>query len=1056
MTYSNRIRVSKLSLGLIVALAAVPVFAQQTAASLGGRVAADSGQPVAGAQVTIVHVPSATSRTATTDASGRYTARGLRVGGPYTITITKDGQTETLNDVYLSLSEDNSIDAMLGTPDVVTLGRVLAVASAPTVFSSSAMGAGTNVEREQIERLPSIQRNLQDYARLDPRVAQTDKDRGEISVAGQNTRYNRITIDGLTTNDTFGLEANNLPTERQPISIDAIEAVEINVSNYDVTQTGYTGANINAVTKSGTNEFHGSVYGVYRDKDFFRQTDDRGQEYSGFDNERLYGLTLGGPIVKDKLFFFLSYEDFVRESPGVNVDLSQAGKVNGIKQTDIDAVSQIARDVYGLDIGGISAPGTLENSTKELLAKIDWNINDFHRASLRYNKTEQDFVEVRNYFPGRVSFDSHWYTQAKEFETWVGQLYSDWNESFSTELTVGYRDYHSEPQNRTRLPQVQVRPDGSSSRRVYFGTEQFRHANVLDTKTFNAAAIGNLFLNDHEIKFGVDYERNDIYNLFLESSLGNYQFDSLDDFRNGNYSFYQLRTPTNGGLDSAAAELTVENIGYFIQDTWYATPKLTLTYGVRVDVPRIDDRPVFNQAVLDTFGFRNDGTIDGNQLVQPRFGFNYTFGSARPTQLRGGVGLFQGSAASVWLANPFTNNGKTISVYRDFDGSEGFEPNPDAQPQPPGNLLSGGDVDIVDPDLEQPSVWKANLAFDHELPWWSTVFTTELLLTKVNEALNYEHLNLGTPRPSPVDGRNLYWAYDPLTGTYDFSRRGARGNRTAAERQFNDVTRVSGTSEGRGVNLTVGVSKPMIENWSWSLAYSKTYATEVNPLTSSRAISNYDARAVLNQNENVANFSNYAIEDRVIGTLSFKKAFFGDYDTQFALFYEGREGKPFSYVYTNDANGDGGRYDNDLFYIPAGPGDVLFKDPAQEAAFWDFIYSNDYLNTNRGSVADRNGARSPWVNTFDLRVRQELPGFWEGHKSEIVLDIINVGNLINKDWGHVEEYGFPLVRGVADLEGIDPATGKYIYSFDQGDVFGPNRFDTVSRWSAQVTFRYKF
>ena len=355
MTNRNRVRLSKLTLGLALALAAAPAFAQNTSAALGGTISGADGQPVPGASVTITHTESGTVSNTTTDASGNYLARGLRVGGPYTISITKDGQTTTREGVYLALGETSDLDAQLS--QAVELGTVTVVGTGG-VFSNSAMGAGTNISAEQLSSLPSIQRDLQDYARLDPRLSQTDKERGEISAMGQNTRYNSITVDSVSVNDTFGLEANNLPTIRQPISMDAIQAVQVNVTNYDATQRGYTGANINAVTKSGTNDWRGSVYGTYRTKDWVREEDDRGVIFNRFDTEQTWGVTFGGPIMRDRLFFFVNYEKTTLD--GVAPDLASGPLGAGtVDADDLVAIRDIALG-YDLDTGLATGATTLD------------------------------------------------------------------------------------------------------------------------------------------------------------------------------------------------------------------------------------------------------------------------------------------------------------------------------------------------------------------------------------------------------------------------------------------------------------------------------------------------------------------------------------------------------------------------------------------------------------------------------------------------------------------------------------------------------------------------
>ena len=1090
----KQFRVTRLAGALAVILAtSTPAFAQQTSAALGGVVTTEQGEPISGAEVIIVHTPSGTTARASTGPDGRYNARGLRVGGPYTVTVTRDGfQGEAQENVYLLLGEVSSVDIDLESA-AASLEAVQVVAAAQSdIFSPDKMGTGTNVTQEQIEALPSIQRNIQDYVRMDPRIAQTDKGRGEISAGGQNTRYNAIRIDGVSTNDPFGLEANNLPTLRQPVSMDAIEAISIDLANYDVTITGATGAVIDAVTKSGTNEFDGSVYYVFRDNDWVRDNEN-GEPFQGFLEEETYGGTFGGPIVKDRLFFFANYEKFTRDAPGPSFGPEGSGASNIVDITNeqIAEAQRIARDVWGFDPGTFTVPEGLKTEVEEQALKIDWNINDYHRANIRYSKTEQVDANLPGIGSNSLSLNSYWYNHNKEFENVVAQVFSDWTDSFSTEFKLSQRDYLAvrNPLTDSRTPQIGINlgpvnnndPDRPGSGPfLNFGTEQFTHINRVETEQLSAFGAATLWVGDHEIKGGFDWEENDIFNLFGRDLFGTYTFASLDHFERGEYSAYSSRRPLPGeSFESIAADFTYENLGLFIQDTWNVNYNLSLQFGVRADIPTIDERPRHNALIEEIFGLDNTATIDGNELIQPRFGFNYTFDTVRPTQVRGGVGLFQGAAANVWIGNSFQNSGFTPQIYgiridrlSDAEREEvwanfPFTPDPNDQP-----IVDSGQqmaVAIMDPDLEQPSVWKANLAFEHELPWQGVVFSAEALVTRVKTGLHYQILGMGAPTAIGQDGREIFFCNPATAGG------GGRCNGDAlidAVREagnlppeFENITGwandnvilVSPTGKGGTEQLTLSLTKPMTDTWSWVAAYTYTNATEVNPLTSSQAHSNWDGRAILNPNDDIDETSNYEIKDRFIGILTWQRAFWADYKTSVSMFYEGRSGRPYSWTYLNDANGD--FETNDLFYVPAGPGDVIFTGGADmENAFFDFLAEHPELAQYAGEVVPRNSARSSWVNTFDVRFSQELPGFWDDHKSEIWLDVMNIGNLINKDWGQISEIGFPFGRRVASMEGIDPTSGRYIYEFDPDRVFDERLYDNQgqSRWAVQVGFRYQF
>jgi len=1137
----------------VAIVAAAPAMAQNTTAAIGGRVTSSDGKPVAGATVTIVHRESGSSNTLVTDAEGRYSARGLRVGGPYTVSATKGSDRSSQDDIYLQLADALSFDIRLGGQ---TLEQVVVTgsASANNRFASTNGGAGTNIGRQELDAYASIARNLQDYARQDPRLSQTDKERGEISAGGQNSRYNSITVDGVKINDTFGLEANNLPTIKQPISIDAIQSVQVNISNYDVTQQGYTGANINAVTKSGTNEYKGSVYYVFRDDEMngrrFNRTNGTQFAFLPF-TEKTVGATLGGPIIKDKLFFFASYEDTKS-----NRAQPEFGPLGGpltnvaISQNAIDQLTSIAKSKYSIDVGTPNAAAPV--AVKDMLLKLDWNISDNHRANIRYAKTDQSETNFGTYSATGLNLSSWWWNQKKTIETVVGQWFADWTPNFSTELKLSNRDYNSVPHNNSNLPAMALQftgaaPAGSpagvntGSRFLNFGTELSRQFNVLDTKTFDGYFGANWVVGDHEIKGGGDYSKNKVYNAFFQNVNGNYTFGCLDataagqystagltgvfkcsgltpallesavleNFSKGRPSNFQVQVPaTAGGLDAGIARWSMANTGLFLQDSWTVNDKLTVTGGVRLDSISVPDRPAVNTdagkatiagninglvVARNLGGFARDNSItpDGKDLFQPRFDFKYTLdGKAnQKKQVRGGFGLFQGAAANVWVSNPFSNTGLATKVvgcgtqgFPACSGASIFNPDPTQQPTVFPGTPPAANVDFLDASMSQPSVWKFNLAYDGELPWGGLVAGAELVHTKVKSSVYYQQLNLGAPTKTGTDGRELYYtprAYNPacwtatggtitsgaICGVPTGDPSGVRA-RALSNPNFNNVLLATSSDKGGGNALTLSLTSPNKAGFGWQLAYTRTSATEVSPLTSSVSNSNFNARSVFNPNEDVAANSAYLIKDRINASFNWSKAFIGSYKTTVGLFYEGRKGKPYSWTYRNDLNGDGVS-GNDLMYVPKGPqsGEVVFlgdtaTNHANEDVFWGIVNANKALRDAKGSVVARNSAFAPFVNSFDVRISQEIPGLFAKNKGTLTFDILNIGNLINNRWGRINEIGFSSAGGqrrtFVNYVGLDP-NGKYIYQVNPVvDDYTLRQVKGESQWAMQITAKYEF
>jgi outer membrane receptor protein involved in Fe transport len=1130
MTRPNRAR---LALALLAVIAAAPAFSQSTSAGIGGLVRGGNGQPIAGAEVTITHAESGTVNHAVTDASGRYNARGLRVGGPYTVVIDKAGAGHSSqSNVYLGLDQVAEVDATLGAnaasgTQPATLDRIVVVGKANArTFSPDNKGIGTNLSRADLERIPAPDRSIQNVVRADPRIVVTDRDRGAFSAMGQNFRYNSITVDQVNAGDPFGLNDNGLPTKGTPISPDAIESYNISTANYDVVTRRGVGAVVNAVTKSGTNDFHGSLYYAFQDADTMIGKDQAGAKWTGYGKNTTKGFTIGGPILKDKLFFFASYEESKKTSPGSiygTADSNAAIKIPGLTQAGVDKIVAIAKS-KGLNPGDNAASGS-DLDSKRALAKFDWNINDSHRLSLRLSRTKEfePIISSGSSASGGsplLALSSNWYALDKSNTSFSLSSYDDWSEKFSTEATVAYNDFKQTrgPLSGGSQPSITVRtsvpptspagaPPPDTGPGVVFGTETFSQANQLAVKTWSGNFAANLFLGNHVIKGGFDYQKDEFYNLFLPNDFGSYEFSSIADFQNGIYRRYRLNTPAPGyTLNNIAAVFNQKQYGLFLQDTWKVNDKLSVQFGARYDVPHVNPLPTFNPcfaaapgaaslgpkivgsttvcglrsnpanpaAAVGGYGFTNQGTIDGNSVVQPRFSFNYALDES--SQIRGGAGLFVSNTPAVWVANPYSNNGVSQANYdvnnRKTPADPAFSSDPlnqnipGAVRTPPGLGTSQGmNLSVVDPNFKLPSVAKYTLAFDKELAWKHVVFSAEYEHLQVVNGILYENLNLGAPTGILPDGR-LSYAKTP--GAVPGGGNTSRYNSNPSFGQ--QVILLTNTNKGESDNFTLSLRKPFANNWSASVAYTRSRATDVNPGTSSIANSSFQNRDWINPNDDYAAVSNYSIPNRVIAQVAWQHFFFGHYATSVSAFYDGHSGAPYSWTFGNDVNGDS--YFHDLAYIPAGPSDIQWTPNTTKTAglidsFFQYIAKDPNLSKHQGSIFNRNEARAPWISQLDLSLKQQIPGFAVGQKAELRLDFFNVLNMINKNWGVEHRAGFPLERPLANYAGVDPTTGKYIYdisgsAYNLNGKYSPQPLpvnesqNPSQRWSVLATFRYTF
>lgn len=1041
-------------LGLVATLGFAPeARAQETATQVVGSVVDAAGAPVAGAQVTLLHVPTGTVATATTSASGQFVATGLRVGGPFTVTAQASGYSSgAVENVFTELGRRANV--------VIALQSVTELAAIEVVGQgerAAAVGVGTEFGAETIAAIPSIARDPKSTLVIDPKAFTDPSNQDALEVAGVNNRYNSLTIDGVRQSDDFGLNNNGYPTSRSPISIDAIEQVSLLTAPFDVQYSNFRGSTINIVTKSGTNEFTGSAfYYKYDDGMVGDKSKDRDLEFDF--SEETYGGTLGGPIIKDRAFFFLSYEKLEREAPQ---EFGPAGsgapvEISGVTQAEYDRIAQVAQDVYGFDIG--ARPSTLPEQDEKFLAKIDVNITDGQRASLSYQRTEGNAIVQTNSSSSqnRLSAPSQWYDRAITLDAWSLQLFSDWTDKFSTELKIGRKEVET-GQNSLRgtdFAEMQIRtPTGGT---VYIGPDEFRHANALTNDLDQAKLKGIYFAGDHTISGGVEYESLDIFNLFVPRSQGQFIFSTIDAFEAQTATSLSYGNAFTNNANDGAANFSYDVLGFFLQDQWRITPDLEIQYGLRYETFSSSDKPAFNQNFFDRYGYTNQETLDGRDLLMPRFGFNWAIADA--TVIRGGVGLFGGGTPNVWISNSYSNDGVTV-VRSDYPSTatpddieaialnnvDGFELPPEVLAYH-ATLRGDGPVNAIAPDFDVPSQWRYNLGLEHlfESGWR---VNADVIYSRVKDEVVWYDARLVQTGTAP-DGRPIY------------------GKQPGDGRSFGTQDFIlANTGEGRGLVFSIDTSK------TWETAagtfdlfagYANQDVEDVNSGTSSTASSNWDNLATADPNNPGLATSNYEIEHRFTLALNWQKAFFGDYRTSAGLFVESRSGRPYSYTFGGGTSVFGdprqGSRQRHLLYVPLENDPlVTYSSPEFEAAVNEYIDSTK-LSAYRGQIAPRNAFQSPWVTFANLRLAQEIPTGIPKTRAVLTLDVENLTNLLNDDWGRFEQVAFPYVSPVLDAS-IN-AQGQYVYRPRSGETGPTGVRQSISAlpsvWRVQMGIRIEF
>ena len=984
------------------ALSTGVAHAQNTTSSIRVVVTDEGGGAAANVPVQIRHVPTDRNVTVTSNASGVANARGLAVGGPYEVRVAEGASVsaQAVGDIYIQLDETEIVNLRTQTEAIEEI-RVVA----QQVSQTLSVGVGRDFDRDTIEAIPSVNRDFVSTLATEPQIlVDNSVARGPaISMAGQNFRFNSVTIDGVAQNDNFGLSKNASATQRTPISIDAIEAINVNIAPYDVTYGNFIGGNINIVTKSGTNDWEGSVFAFTTD-DSMTGDESKGVKLGiGDFSEDTYGFTLGGPIVKDKLFFFANYEKFETTRPSNSQTID---RIAGVDQADVDRARNILQTEYGFDPGPFAASD--KDQDEKILLKLDLNINDDHRAVATYQSADGDVLF--DDFPEVAVLQSNRYNINEKLTAFSAHLFSYWTDNFSTELKIGFKNVENRQISvDTTTPDFTISTLAGGT--IAAGGDRFRHANELDNDSQQIRLKADWQLGDHLLTAGYEREEYDVRNLFVPFSKGNYVFASLDDLEARNVAFVlygNANVNTDNNPINAEANFEMAVNSFYIQDEWTPSDNLTLNFGFRFDEYDNSSQVPVNAPFEARNNFSNTENLDGKDLVLPRFGFTYDVNDR--LTLRGGAGLFGGGTPLIMLGNSYSGNGVTrtfASFLAPFFGppvSDAIDnavqalPDPNAAYtylQPFIGFNPDVAVDAIAPDFDILSTWKYSIGAEYVFgdDW---IVNADLVFSDVNDGYDiYEGRR--TAIDSAPDGRPIYDL--PADGDYI----------------------VTNTSQGKSTILTTGLSKVFDTSFGvldLNLGYTWQDVEELRSYNRFVGFESYamDPQTDLN-NPSVAP-SRYEVEHRITGTLRWQKELFGDNMTSVGMTYAGRSGRHYSYVFGSGPAAFGGTFladfgsegDNpgsQLFYVPTGTSDPLVTgDPAFLADLDSFISSEGCLDAYRGSIAPRNSCEADWVNIVSLRLQQEIRVFGDS-SFDLFFDIENLGNLINDDWGQIATYTAP-------------------------------------------------
>lgn len=1093
----------RFALLLVTVLFTYSAIGQVTTSSMTGRISGNN-ETLPGATVIAKHVPSGTTYGTVTNEDGRFTIQGMRVGGPYSVDISYVGFHSTrYENINLKLGETYVLNVKL-VEDSQDIAGVEIIGTSS--LASEKTGASTNISQESITGLPTITREIGDFTRLNP------QSNGRGNFAGRDARYNNFTVDGAAFNNNFGL-SSGLPGGGSPISIDAIEEISVNISSYDIRNSNFTGANINAVTKSGDNTFKGTVYSFLKPGAFNGNKIDT-TEIKGANDafKQLYGASIGGPIIKDKLFFFLNgeYESEVYPNSGQawnpradeSVEPSNELLIARTTVSDLQQMKDHLQNTYGYDAGEFQNRPNFKNQSYRILARLDWNINQNNKLTLRYNdvKSTADVSTNRNSAPNprgsarnsiqSIAFTNSNYIMTNVVRSITGELNSIINNQIANKLLLSYTHIADKrDSNSDEFPFVDIYKDGDQY--MSFGYELFTKNNAVINNVANITDNISFYLGNHTVTAGLAFDYLYFKNSYLRYALGYYRYASMEDFFNDAKPLAYGLTYGYNNTDAPGAELSFGYGSLYAQDEWSINELFRLTYGLRIEMPfylnKLDDNP----SNYKEYEFKDGRKIDlakwpnSKPLFSPRVGFNWDVNGDQSFQVRGGSGLFTGLLPFVWFTNQPTNSGviqNTVElredrVPEDFNFSTNYKDviarYPDLFPNAPSDGLPGS-LCFVDPEFKLPQVWRSTLAADVKLPW-DMIFTVEGVVSKDVNVVMQQNINELDPSGKIIQGgaERDSWYVKQDDGSWKKNNR--------IHKEFSYAMMLSNASKGYQYSITAQLEKKFSFGLEGLVAYTHAVSKDLTTNPGSSANSAWSSNTALNSlNDPELSWSNFSIPHRVLGALTYSHNLDKVFGFSISLYYSGSHQDRYSYTYNKDMNGDG--VNSDLMYIPKDASEIVFKDVTdkegnivmsaadQSAAFMDYIDGDKYLSKHKGEFAQRFGALGPWVNRYDAKVLINLFhdfGTNRNYTLQLSLDFKNVANMFKSTWGVYKTHGLANYNNIRPLkfegmlDGGETPTPQFtlnasnINSFKNSAKF-VNNVTLSNAWSMLLGIRFIF